>query len=40
MVQFPLVLAVEPRLLPYARANGFVMDRKVDVTSVSPKFSI
>ncbi|KZT12070.1 uncharacterized protein LAESUDRAFT_720047 [Laetiporus sulphureus 93-53] len=28
MVQFPLVLAIEPRLLPYARANGFHMDRK------------
>lgn len=29
MVQFPLVLALEPKLLPYARANGFNMDRKV-----------
>lgn len=29
MATFPLVLAVEPRLLPYARANGFYMDRKV-----------
>ncbi|KAH9841569.1 uncharacterized protein C8Q71DRAFT_737681 [Rhodofomes roseus] len=28
MAQFPLVLAVEPRLLPYARANGFIMDHK------------
>ncbi|OCH86395.1 hypothetical protein OBBRIDRAFT_761400 [Obba rivulosa] len=28
MSQFPLVLAIEPRLLPYARANGFYMDRK------------
>ncbi|CCM03531.1 uncharacterized protein FIBRA_05665 [Fibroporia radiculosa] len=28
MAQFPLVLAVEPRLLPYARANGFRMDCK------------
>ncbi|CAL1713118.1 unnamed protein product [Somion occarium] len=28
MSQFPLVLAIEPRLLPYARANGFNMDRK------------
>ncbi|KAI0632128.1 hypothetical protein C8Q77DRAFT_1218628 [Trametes polyzona] len=28
MAQFPLVLAVEPRLLPYARSNGFNMDRK------------
>ncbi|KAH9950579.1 hypothetical protein B0H21DRAFT_722324 [Amylocystis lapponica] len=28
MAQFPLVLAIEPRLLPYARANGFTMDRK------------
>lgn len=30
MSQFPLVLAIEPRLLPYARANGFSMDRKVN----------
>ena len=29
MAQFPLVLAIEPRLLPYARLNGFHMDRKV-----------
>ena len=29
MFQFPLVLALEPKLLPYARANGFAMDRKV-----------
>jgi hypothetical protein len=29
MVQFPLALAVEPRLLPYAVANGFQMDTKV-----------
>ncbi|RDX53321.1 hypothetical protein OH76DRAFT_1479779 [Lentinus brumalis] len=28
MAQFPLVLAIEPRLLPYARLNGFSMDRK------------
>ncbi|KAJ3791217.1 hypothetical protein GGU10DRAFT_338191 [Lentinula aff. detonsa] len=28
MAQFPLVLAVEPRLLPYAVANGFCMDEK------------
>ncbi|KAI0335899.1 hypothetical protein GY45DRAFT_1267365 [Cubamyces sp. BRFM 1775] len=28
MAQFPLVLAIEPRLLPYARLNGFNMDRK------------
>ncbi|KAK7689999.1 hypothetical protein QCA50_006641 [Cerrena zonata] len=28
MTQFPLVLAIEPRLLPFARANGFSMDRK------------
>ncbi|KAF9013286.1 hypothetical protein BDQ17DRAFT_1343128 [Cyathus striatus] len=28
MVQFPLVLAIEPRLLPYAKANGFRMDGK------------
>lgn len=29
MAQFPLVLAIEPRLLPYARVNGFYMDCKV-----------
>lgn len=29
MVQFPLALALEPRLLPYAVANGFYMDSKV-----------
>ncbi|CDO71468.1 hypothetical protein BN946_scf184909.g62 [Trametes cinnabarina] len=28
MAQFPLVLAIEPRLLPFARLNGFSMDRK------------
>jgi hypothetical protein len=28
MAQFPLALAVEPRLLPYAVANGFQMDSK------------
>ncbi|KAI0345775.1 hypothetical protein BDW22DRAFT_1467054 [Trametopsis cervina] len=28
MANFPLVLAIEPRLLPYARANGFTMDHK------------
>ncbi|PCH40094.1 hypothetical protein WOLCODRAFT_136650 [Wolfiporia cocos MD-104 SS10] len=28
MAQFPLVLAIEPRLLPYARVNGFYMDGK------------
>lgn len=33
MAQFPLVLAVEPRLLPYARANGFYMDGKVVIGS-------
>lgn len=35
MSQFPLVLAIEPRLLPYARANGFNMDRKVNIKAVS-----
>lgn len=33
MAQFPLVLAIEPRLLPYARLNGFHMDRKVSYIS-------
>ncbi|KAL0579125.1 hypothetical protein V5O48_002857 [Marasmius crinis-equi] len=28
MAQFPLALAIEPRLLPYAVANGFYMDSK------------
>ncbi|TFK64618.1 hypothetical protein BDN72DRAFT_254986 [Pluteus cervinus] len=28
MAQFPLALAIEPRLLPYAKANGFYMDSK------------
>ncbi|EIW80954.1 hypothetical protein CONPUDRAFT_137081 [Coniophora puteana RWD-64-598 SS2] len=28
MTQFPLALAVEPRLLPYAQSNGFSMDTK------------
>ena len=28
MSQFPLALALEPRLLPYAVSNGFVMDAK------------
>ncbi|OBZ71326.1 hypothetical protein A0H81_08366 [Grifola frondosa] len=34
MAQFPLVLAIEPRLLPYARANGFYMDRKYPWTLI------
>jgi hypothetical protein len=29
MAQFPLALAIEPRLLPYAVENGFHMDSKV-----------
>ncbi|KAG6831944.1 hypothetical protein H0H92_006545 [Tricholoma furcatifolium] len=29
MVQFPLALAVEPQLLPYAAKNGFFMDLKM-----------
>ncbi|KAG6878086.1 hypothetical protein C0993_012413 [Termitomyces sp. T159_Od127] len=28
MAQFPLALAIEPRLLPFAVRNGFFMDRK------------
>ena len=31
MSQFPLALAVEPRLLPYAVANGFSLDPKVNL---------
>jgi hypothetical protein len=33
-MQFPLVLAIEPRLLPYAVANGFYMDSKVSLQRV------
>ena len=29
MTQFPLALAIEPRLLPLAVTNGFTMDSKV-----------
>ena len=29
MTQFPLALAIEPRLLPLAVVNGFTMDSKV-----------
>ena len=31
MAQFPLILAIEPRLLPAAVANGFRMDYKVNI---------
>jgi hypothetical protein len=34
MANFPLVLAIEPRLLPYARANGFTMDHKVTFSAL------
>lgn len=30
MSQFPLALAIEPRLLPFAIENGFCMDYKVN----------
>lgn len=33
MVQLPIALAIEPRLLPYAEANGFHMDTKVILPS-------
>lgn len=33
MAQFPLILATEPRLLPYAVANGFTMDSRVSSIS-------
>lgn len=33
MAQFPLALAIEPRLLPLAVANGFQMDSKVSMYS-------
>lgn len=29
MAQFPLALAIEPRLIPLAVANGFRIDNKV-----------
>jgi hypothetical protein len=32
MAQLPIALAIEPRLLPYAEANGFRMDPKVHHT--------
>ena len=36
MAQFPLALAIEPRLLPHAVANGFAMDYKAsDVFAVT-----
>jgi hypothetical protein len=31
MAQFPLALAIEPRLLPLATANGFRMDSKASL---------
>lgn len=31
MAQFPLALAIEPKLLPYAVKNGFYMDGKVRI---------
>lgn len=34
MFQLPIALAVEPRLLPYAEANGFRIDPKVLDTNV------
>ena len=32
MAQFPIALAIEPRLLSYAVENGFCMDSKVGFT--------
>ena len=38
MTQFPLILAIEPKLLPPAVANGFRMDYKVlTVVVASPR---
>jgi hypothetical protein len=37
MAQFPLALAIEPRLLPHAMANGFAMDYKAGCHSRSYK---
>jgi hypothetical protein len=38
--QFPLALAIEPRLLPLAVANGFTMDSKVSTPVHSPGFTL
>jgi hypothetical protein len=38
MAQFPLALAIEPRLLPHAVANGFVMDYKASDVFAPTKF--
>ena len=35
MTQFPLALAIEPRLLPLAVANGFTMDSRVCTSSLA-----
>jgi len=37
MTQFPLALAIEPRLLPLAVFNGFTMDGKVSTSISSPR---
>lgn len=37
MLEFPLALSYEPRLLPLAVANGFRIDVKVcDLRAISP----
>ena len=38
MAQFPLALAIEPRLLPHAVANGFAMDYKASNVFALTKF--
>lgn len=38
MTQFPLALAIEPRLLPLAEVNGFSMDSKVRSANCPSKF--
>lgn len=40
MVQLPIALAVEPRLLPYAEANGFRMDTKVIVVTLTTQMML
>jgi hypothetical protein len=35
MAQFPIALAIEPRLLSYAVENGFCMDTKAGFTPLS-----
>jgi hypothetical protein len=40
MAQFPIALAIEPRLLSYAVENGFCMDTKAGFTPLSEERSV